>query len=81
VPFGENTGLVGAMGAGLRVAFPSGSRLTYRLDLAMPLTGGRGLELRTGFRQHFGILRGEPEDVVRSREQVSSVTVFNFPRF
>jgi hypothetical protein len=81
VPFGRNTGLIGDIGAGLRVAFPSGSRLTYRLDLAMPLSGGGGLELRTGFRQHFGIQRGEAEDVVRSREQVSSVTVFNFPRF
>ena len=47
----------------------------------MPLRGGHGLELRTGFRQQFGILRGESEDVIRSREQVSSVTVFNFPRF
>lgn len=81
VPFGEDTGMLAAVGVGLRAAFPSGSRLTYRLDLAMPLRDGRGLELRTGFRQQFGVLRGEPEDVVRSREQVSSVTVFNFPRF
>jgi hypothetical protein len=80
-PFGANTGVVGAVGIGLRGAFPSGSRLTYRLDLAMPVSGGRGLELRTGFRQQFGIQRGEAEDVVRSREQISSVTVFNFPRF
>lgn len=81
VPFGEDTGLLASAGAGLRVAFPTGSRLTYRLDLAVPLREGRGLELRTGFRQSFGILRGEPEDVARSREQVSSVTLFNFPRF
>jgi hypothetical protein len=81
VPFGEDTRFLGSIGAGLRAAFPSGSRLTYRLDIAVPLRGGRGLELRTGFRQQFGILRGEAEDVIRSREQVSSVTVFNFPRF
>ncbi|OGU02100.1 MAG: hypothetical protein A2085_03795 [Gemmatimonadetes bacterium GWC2_71_10] len=81
VPFGEDTGFLGSIGAGLRAAFPSGSRLTYRLDIAVPLRGGHGLELRTGFRQQFGILRGESEDVIRSREQVSSVTVFNFPRF
>lgn len=80
VPFGASTDVVGAAGVGLRAAFPSGSRLTYRLDLAMPLRGG-GLELRTGFRQQFGILKGEADDVVRSREQVSSTTVFNFPRF
>lgn len=79
--FGENTGLVGAIGGGLRLAFPSGSRLTYRLDLAIPLSRGLGPELRFGLRQQFGILRGEPDDVTRSREQVSSVTVFNFPRY
>jgi hypothetical protein len=80
--FGEDTGLLGAVGAGLRVAFPSGSRLTYRLDVAAPLGGrGRGLELRIGLRQQFGLVRGEPDDVSRSREQVSSVTLFNFPRF
>lgn len=79
--FGQNTGLVGAIGGGLRLAFPSGSRLTYRLDFAIPLTRGGGPELRFGLRQQFGILRGEPDDVTRSREQVSSVTVFNFPRF
>jgi hypothetical protein len=79
--FGEDTGLLGALGGGLRVAFPSGSRVTYRLDLAVPLTRGYGLELRIGLRQQFGVLRGEPDDLTRSREQVSSVTVFNFPRF
>jgi len=72
---------VGAVGAGLRLAFPSGSRATYRLDIALPVRGGRGFEIRTGFRQQFGVQRAEPDDVVRSREQVSSVTVFNFPRF
>ncbi|MDO8665876.1 MAG: hypothetical protein Q7J79_04640 [Gemmatimonadales bacterium] len=79
--FGENTGLVASIGAGLRLAFPSGSRLTYRLDLAMPITRGAGPELRFGLQHQFGILRGESDDVTRSREQVSSVNVFNFPRY
>jgi hypothetical protein len=79
--FGENTGLVGAIGGGLRLAFPSGSRLTYRLDLAIPLSRGLGPEFRFGLHQQFGVLRGEPDDVARSRELISSVTVFNFPRF
>lgn len=80
-PFGENTGLKAAVGGGLRLAIPSGSRVAYRLDVAVPLSGGSGVELRLGLRQAFGFQRGEPEDVTRSREQVSSVTVFNFPRF
>jgi hypothetical protein len=79
--FGRDTGLLAAVGGGLRVAFPSGSRVTYRLDLALPMKRGYGVELKIGLRQQFGILRGEPDDVTRSREQVSSVTVFNFPRF
>ena len=67
--------------AAITGAFPRGSRFTYRLDVAVPVRGARGFEIRTGFGQQFGVQRGEPEDVVRSREQVSSVTVFNFPRF
>ena len=80
-PFGEDIAFAGSVGGGLRLAFPSGSRVTYRLDLAVPLTGRGGFEVRLGLRQQFGILRGEAEDVARSREQVSSVTVFNFPRY
>jgi len=81
VPFGENTGGRGSVGGSLRVAFPSGSRRVYRLDLAVPLRRGAGLELRLGSGQHFGVTRGEADDVVRSRETVSSATVFNFPRY
>ena len=69
------------MGAGLRVALPRGSRRTWRLDLGIPLSRGLSPELRLGVGQHFGIFNGEPQDVVRSRERISSVTVFDFPRF
>jgi len=79
--FGENSGLLGTIGAGLRVAAPRGSRRTYRLDVALPLTRGLGPELRLAVGQQFGVFHGEPQDVVRSRERVSSVTVFDFPRF
>ena len=79
--FGENTGLLASVGAGLRAAAPRGSRRTYALDLAMPLMRGLGPELRLGIGQQFGIFRGEPDDVVRSRERTSSVTVFDYPRF
>ncbi len=79
--FGENTGLVGDVGAGLRVAVPRGSRRTYRLDVTVPLSRGFGPELRLAVGQQFGLFHGEPQDVVRSRERISSVTVFDFPRF
>jgi len=79
--FGQNTGLIGAVGAGLRVALPRGSRRTWRLDLAIPTNRAGVLELRLGVGQQFGIFNGEPQDVVRSRERISSVTVFDFPRF
>jgi hypothetical protein len=79
--FGENTGVLGTVGVGLRVAAPRGSRRTYRLDLAFPLSRGLGPELTLAVRQQFGIFNGEPADVVRSRERISSVTVFDFPRF
>ena len=79
--FGQNTGFIGTVGAGLRVALPRGSRRTWRLDLAIPLSRGLGPELRLGVGQQFGVFNGEPQDVVRSRERISSVTVFDFPRF
>ena len=79
--FGEDTGMLGTVGVGLRLAAPRGSRRTYRLDLAVPLSRGLGPELRLAIGQQFGIFHGEPQDVVRSRERISSVTVFDFPRF
>ncbi len=81
VVFGQNTGLLASVGGGLRIAAPRGSRRTWRLDLALPLSRGLGPELRLAVRQQFGIFNGEPQDVVRSRERISSVTVFDFPRF
>jgi len=79
--FGESTGFLGTVGVGLRVAAPRGSRRTYRLDLAFPLNRGLGPELRLAVRPQFGIFNGERVDVVRSREHISSITVFDFPRF
>ena len=79
--FGQSTGLIASVGAGLRVALPRGSRRTWRLDVAVPLSRGLGPELRLGVGQQFGVFNGEPQDVVRSRERISSVTVFDFPRF
>ena len=82
-PFGIETGVRIAVGGGLRVAVPRGSRRTYRLDLALPVTHvrGRGLELTVALNQQFGVFRGEPQDVARSREPLSSSSVFDYPRF
>jgi hemolysin activation/secretion protein len=41
VPFGTDSGWRGAMGAGLRVGFPAGTRGVARLDLAFPLDRAR----------------------------------------
>lgn len=79
--FGADTGVRAAIGVGMRAGAPRGSRRTYRIDLAMPLGRGEGLQLQVALRQQFGIFRGEPDDLARSREQVSSTTIFNFPRF
>ena len=39
-PFGENTGWLASIGAGIRANVPAGSRTTYRVDVAMPLRAG-----------------------------------------
>ena len=51
VPFGEDTGLKGAVGAGLRIALPPGARQVLRVDLAAPLQAGglRNLRFRIGY--------------------------------
>lgn len=42
-PFGIDSGWKAAAGIGLRGAFPSGGRTTYRVDLAIPLEGSASL--------------------------------------
>jgi hypothetical protein len=79
--FGEDTGLRVAVGGGLRIAAPRGSRRTYRIDLAVPLVRGHGVEFQIGVNQQFGVSRGEAADLARSREQVSSSTIFDYPRY
>jgi hypothetical protein len=39
-PFGSDSGWRASIGAGLRAAFPAGSRTTYRIDLAWPVHSG-----------------------------------------
>lgn len=80
-PFGEDTGTLVALGGGLRFAFPSGSRPTSRLDVAFPVRGGRGVEVRVTVGLQLGISSPEPADVVRSRLPISTIDLFNFQRY
>ena len=41
VPYGVDSGVRGALGAGLRVGFPPGSSTAIRADIAFPLGPGR----------------------------------------
>lgn len=51
VPFGTDSGLRTSLGAGLRMAFPSGARNVVRLDLAVPVEEGgfRNPQFRVGY--------------------------------
>jgi hypothetical protein len=80
-PFGENTGTLAAAGGGLRLGFPSGSRFTTRVDLAFPLHGGSGAELRVTVGRPFGISAPAPSDVERSRLPISTIDLFSFQRY
>ena len=70
-PFGEDSGLQAAVGAGLRIGFPSGTRRAVRLDFAFPVSGAgtfRDVVFRVSVRDWVGIIRGvTDEQLVRSR--------------
>ncbi len=76
-PFARDYDLRAAGGIGLRFAFPPGSKYVFRVDVAAPISGGGGPELRFGTRQQFGILRQEPGDLRRSRQPVATQPPFN----
>ncbi|MFI5279164.1 MAG: hypothetical protein ACHQU1_01615 [Gemmatimonadales bacterium] len=80
-PFGESTGTLVAAGGGLRFGFPSGSRFTTRLDLAFPIRGGTGYEVRFTIGRQFGISAPAPYDVERSRLPISTIDLFSFQRY
>jgi hypothetical protein len=61
VPFGEDTGWLGTVGAGLRFGFPSGSRGVVRFDVAQaigPGAGGIGPILRFTAQDVIGLTGG-----------------------
>jgi hypothetical protein len=80
--YGVNSPLAASVGAGLRLAFPPGSRRTYRLDVAVPVT--RGYEMSDvvftfGVGQAVGRDRGDDPQLRRSNRRALSASLFNFP--
>jgi hypothetical protein len=82
-PFGTDSDLEVDVGAGLRVAFPAGSRRTYRLDVAKPLhpgPEGRGIQITLGVGQAIGRGSvGRDGQVTRSSRRMLSPSLFTFP--
>jgi len=80
--FGVNSPFAASVGAGLRLAFPPGSRRTYRLDVAVPVTGGysmRDVVFTLGVGQAIGRDRGDDSQLRRSNRRALSASVFSFP--
>jgi hypothetical protein len=79
VPFGGNTSFRVGAGIGLLAAVPSGSRRTYRLELAFPAHHSEGAHWEIRLRTtSVGLPLGwrEPDDVARSRERAVPRSVF-----
>ena len=80
--YGEDTPFHTSAGVGLRLAFPPGSRRTYRLDVAMPVSGSARLgdvRLTAEVGQAIGRgLRDDPQ-IRRSSRRVLSASLFSFP--
>jgi hypothetical protein len=79
VPYGIDTPFRVGAGIGILAAVPSGSRRTYRLELAIPFhhSTGAGWEVRVRTTS-VGLPLGwrEPDDVARSRERAVPRSVF-----
>ena len=80
--FGVDSPLAASVGAGLRLAFPPGSRRTYRLDVAVPLTRGysaRDVVFTFGVGQAVGRDLGDDPQLRRSNRRALSASLFSFP--
>ncbi|HEX8394599.1 MAG TPA: BamA/TamA family outer membrane protein [Longimicrobium sp.] len=81
-PFSRTSPVAVTAGMGLRAAFPPGSRRTYRLDFAYPLTGGvegRGVQVIFGIGQAVGRTANEDAQLRRSSRRALSASLFSFP--
>jgi outer membrane protein assembly factor BamA len=83
IPFGTTTPVKVGIGVGLLAASPVGSRRTYRVDLAVPVSADKFAkwEVRVSVINiaELGALQ-EPIDVLFGRELVSTSSSFAFPR-
>lgn len=80
--FGMSSPVSASVGFGLRAAFPPGSRRTYRIDVAMPVTGGvsgRGPVVTLGIGQAVGRNRDDDPQLRRSSRRALSASLFSFP--
>jgi hypothetical protein len=80
--YGETSPWATSLGAGLRLAFPPGSRRTYRLDVAVPVTRGysaRDVVFTFGVGQAVGRDRGDDAQLRRSSRRSLSASLFSFP--
>jgi hypothetical protein len=76
-PFGAQSALRASIGAGLRAAFPPGSRQTFRLDVGLPVERGVGLRNLTvslGVGQAIGrtTVRRDPQLLRSARYGIST---------
>jgi hypothetical protein len=61
VPFGQNSGWVGAVGTGIRFGFPPRTTSISRIDVALPIgkkTQWKDLILRVTLNELLGLLPG-----------------------
>ena len=80
--FGMNSPIQSSVGFGLRAAFPPGSRRTYRVDVAVPVTGGasaRNVVVTLGIGQAIGRARDDDPQLRRSSRRALSASLFSFP--
>lgn len=82
-PFGRNSPLLVSAGAGLRLAFPPGSRRTYRIDFAFPVAPDlrpRAIQISIGTSQAVGRTTVESDPQIdRSSRRPLSASLFDYP--
>ena len=81
--FGEDSPVQVSAGAGLRLAFPPGSRQTYRLDVAFPVAPSfrpGALQVSFGIGQAVGrgVVADDPQ-LRRSSRRPVSASLFSYP--
>ena len=81
--FGEDSPLLASAGLGLRIAFPPGSRQTYRLDFAFPVAPDfrvGDVQISFGIGQAVGRATAQDDGQLRrSARRTVSASLFNFP--